>query len=314
MLEDVNLTLSVSNFELVYPRDVKRLVEIVDLIDYAQNFVIDEEMEGRHLTAEKILENRRRENQITHVLQRAIANEEFMVYYQPIYSVEEGCFSSAEALIRLHDEKLGFISPEVFIPLAEQNGMIFKIGEFVFRSVCKMISENNLEQYGMRYIEVNLSAAQCVQENLHKKLLSIMDEYGVPYSFINLEITETAVTVSKETLRKNMDDMVRQGVTFSMDDYGTGYSNINSLITFPFHLVKMDKSIVWYAMKNERAMSALKHSVNMIKELGMCIVAEGVETMEQSEELQRMGCDYLQGYYYSRPIPPEEFIAFLERH
>ena len=112
-------------------------------------------------------------------------------------------------------------------------------------------------------------------------------------------------------LFRSMDYMVKQGVTFSMDDYGTGYSNINSLITYPFHLVKMDKSIIWYAMKNDLAMCALKHSINMAKDLGMCIVAEGVETKEQSEELQKMGCDYLQGYYYSKPIPPEEFVTFL---
>ena len=313
-LDDVDITLSVSNFELLYPRDVSRMAEIVDIIDYSLNFVVDEEMEGRRLASERILENRKRENKITHILQRAIANEEFEIYYQPIYSVKGQCFNSAEALIRLHDDELGFISPEDFIPLAEKNGMIFKIGEFVFRSVCKAISEKKLEQYGMEYIEVNLSVAQCMQENLYKTLLAIMDEYHVPYSFINLEITETAVTVSKETLRNNIEFLRKKGVTFSMDDYGTGYSNITNVITYPFHIVKMDKSIVWYAMENERALSTLKHSINMIKSLNMDIVAEGVETKEQSQALQEMGCDYLQGYYYSKPIPLDAFINFISEN
>ena len=313
-LDDVDITLSVSNFELLYPRDVSRMAEIVDIIDYSLNFVVDEELEGRRLASEKILENRKRENKITHILQRAIANEEFEIYYQPIYSVKDRCFNSAEALIRLHDEELGFISPEDFIPLAEKNGMIFRIGEFVFRSVCKAISEKKLEQYGLEYIEVNLSVAQCMQENLHKTLLAIMDEYHVPHSFINLEITETAVTVSKETLRNNIEFLRKKGVTFSMDDYGTGYSNITNVITYPFHIVKMDKSIVWYAMENDRALSTLKHSINMIKSLNMDIVAEGVETKEQSQALQEMGCDYLQGYYYSKPIPLEAFIAFISEN
>ena len=313
-LDDVDITLSVSNFELLYPRDVSRMAEIVDIIDYSLNFVVDEEVEGRRLASEKILENRKRENKITHILQRAIANEEFEIYYQPIYSVKDQCFNSAEALIRLHDDELGFISPEDFIPLAEKNGMIFKIGEFVLRSVCKAISEKKLEQYGLEYIEVNLSVAQCMQENLHKTLLAIMDEYHVPYSFINLEITETAVTVSKETLRNNIELLRKKGVTFSMDDYGTGYSNITNVITYPFHIVKMDKSIVWYAMENDRALSALKHSINMIKSLNMDIVAEGVETKEQSQALQEMGCDYLQGYYYSKPIPLDAFITFISEN
>ncbi len=228
--------------------------------------------------------------------------------------MKDRCFNSAEALIRLHDEELGFISPEDFIPLAEKNGMIFRIGEFVFRSVCKAISEKRLEQYGLEYIEVNLSVAQCMQENLHKTLLAIMDEYHVPYSFINLEITETAVTVSKETLRNNIEYLRKKGVTFSMDDYGTGYSNITNVITYPFHIVKMDKSIVWYAMENDRALSTLKHSINMIKSLNMDIVAEGVETKEQSQALQEMGCDYLQGYYYSKPIPLDAFITFISEN
>lgn len=313
-LDDVDITLSVSNFELLYPRDASRMAEIVDIIDYSLNFVVDEEVEGRRLASEKILENRKRENKITHILQRAIANEEFEIYYQPIYSVKDQCFNSAEALIRLHDDELGFISPEDFIPLAEKNGMIFKIGEFVFRSVCKAISEKKPEQYGLEYIEVNLSVAQCMQENLHKTLLAIMDEYHVPYSFINLEITETAVTVSKETLRNNIEFLRKKGVTFSMDDYGTGYSNITNVITYPFHIVKMDKSIVWYAMENDRALSTLKHSINMIKSLNMDIVAEGVETKEQSQALQEMGCDYLQGYYYSKPIPLDAFITFISEN
>ena len=99
-----------------------------------------------------------------------------------------------------------------------------------------------------------------------------------------------------------------------MDDYGTGYSNITNVITYPFHIVKMDKSIVWYAMENDRALSTLKHSINMIKSLNMDIVAEGVETKEQSQALQEMGCDYLQGYYYSKPIPLDAFITFISEN
>lgn len=128
-----------------------------------------------------LLEKHRRESHIIQIMKQALAEHQFAVYYQPIFSVEKQRFTSAEALVRLQNDELGFISPEEFIPLAEKNGLILEIGEFVFREVCRFIVEERLLSRGIEYIEVNLSVVQCMQESLYQDLLNVMDEYHLPY-------------------------------------------------------------------------------------------------------------------------------------
>lgn len=204
------------------------------------------------------------------------------------------------------DDELGFISPDEFIPMAEKNGLILKIGEFVFRTVCEMMAREKIWEKGIEYIEINLSIVQCMQEDICEMLYGVMDEYDIPYSCINLEVTETVI--AKDILWNIMERMTVGGVTFALDDYGTGYSNLTNVLKYPFHIVKLDKSVVWYAMENERAMCALRYTVEMMQKLNKHIVAEGVETREQLDILEELGCRYLQGYYFSKPVPEQEFL------
>jgi EAL domain-containing protein (putative c-di-GMP-specific phosphodiesterase class I) len=287
---------------------VQNAEDIMDVIEYSADMITSSQNDTVMHASDEILWKKRRENRIEQALQHAIRENGFGVHYQPIYSVEDKCYRSAEALVRLYDEELGFISPEEFIPIAEKNGMILDIGEYVFRSVCSMMSAERLWEKGIDYIEVNLSVVQCMQEKLHEKLLDIMNEYHVPAECINLEITETSAAVSKETLLQNMERLVEKNVTFSLDDYGTGYSNITNIIQYPFHIIKLDKSMVWSAMEDERAIQVLRHTVAMLKDLNMHIVAEGVENEKQAVVLADMGCDYFQGYYYSKPVPVADFL------
>lgn len=307
----MDVVVSASLFRLDYPTDVQSLEDILDTIDYETEHVVEKGDGVVVRASEEILLKMRRENRIQQFMKRALAEQMFEVYYQPIYSIEKKRFNSAEALIRLPDDEMGFISPEEFIPMAEKNGMIFEIGEFVFRSVCRMLSKEKLWEKGIDYIEINLSPVQCMEEDLHRKLFAIMDEYQVPYQCINLEITETAAAASEETLRYNIDPLLKKGVSFSLDDYGTGYSNIANVISYPFYIIKLDKSMVWSALENDRAMRTLKHTVAMIKDLDIHIVAEGVETLEQAKLLGGLGCDYLQGYYFSKPVPRDKFLDML---
>ena len=226
----------------------------------------------------------------------------------------KGSFSSAEALIRLWDEHLGYIPPDEFIPMAEQNGMIIEIGEIVFRQVCAFIQNHNLDSLGIDYIEVNLSFVQCMQENLAQQLVSIMKEYNVAPNRINFEITETAGSVKADTLRRNMDKLIEIGSAFSMDDYGTGFSTADYLAHLPLQIVKIDKSILWSAMEKPEAFIILRHTVEMLKDLRKKIIVEGVETQEMVDILTKMHCDYLQGYLYSKPLPEEDYIAFLRKY
>lgn len=261
---------------------------------------------------EDSLSQKRRESRINNIMKRAIMYNGFEVYYQPIYDAVQGKFNSAEALIRLYDSDLGFISPDEFIPMAEKNGMIIEIGEIVFRKVCEFLRDGEATKYGLKYIEVNLSTIQCMQENLAQRLHDIMAEYGISPDRINFEITETAHSANENALRKNMDTLILQGSSFSMDDYGTGFSTANYLISLPMKIVKIDKSILWPAMVDEEAFIVLRHTVSMLKALNKKIVVEGVENENMVNLLKEMGCDYLQGFFYSKPVPESQFVNFLK--
>ena len=258
-----------------------------------------------------MLEKSRRENDLSQILKHALSENQFEVFYQPIYSVKKKKFTTAEALIRLNNDTLGYVSPEEFIPIAERDGIILLIGEFVFRSVCKFILNNKLWEKGIEYIHVNLSAIQCMQERLHEQLLAIMDYYGLDYKYIELEVTETAAIASSETLLKNMKSLMEKNMNFALDDYGMGYSNTSSILQYPFHTIKLDKSIVWAAMKNENAKKFLYHTIAMFRDMGIELVAEGVETAEMARMLSKMECDYLQGFLYSKPITADSFLELL---
>lgn len=313
VFDDNEIMFDISMFQIDCPSDAGTLEDIMDILERAgkENFDNDEGMVPH--AGKSLLDKKRRENMVFKAMQKAIHNKSFKVYYQPIFDVKESYFHSAEALIRLIDEDLGFISPEEFIPLAEKKGLILDIGDFVFEQVCRDMSEYDFDGCKIKYIEINLSTVQCMQNNLKEHLFEIMKKYSIRPEQIDLEITETAMVSSGDMLLKNMNSITECGCTFAMDDFGTGFSNLSAMIQYPFNIIKLDKSMVWSAMEDERAMSILRHSVAMLKDLSMNIVAEGIETMEQANILSRMGCDYFQGYFYSKPVPVDEFIKKIEK-
>lgn len=296
---------------IVCPRDTNNLNGLIDYIQYMRS-ISSENGNVVLKTAEMDIDRPKRELRIRKLLNDAVDHKGFEVFYQPIYSVTENRIVSAEALVRLKDQSMGYISPEEFIPIAEKSGMIMQIGEFVFETVCRFIREKQLTDYGLQYIEINLSVVQCMQENLAERLTEIMKKYHVAPAQINLEITETAAAHS-DMLENNIKILHKQGIEFSLDDYGSGYSNTDYLFRFPFRIVKIDKTILWEAFKNEKAMIALRNTIRMIKELGLEIVVEGVENQEYVDYLTEQHCDYLQGYFYSKPIPDRDFLELLRR-
>lgn len=253
-------------------------------------------------------------NDIDEIVERAIANHNFSVYYQPIYSVKENRFTTAEALLRLNDEKYGFVSPAVFIPAAEKSGAIYRIGEYVFEEVCKFIASDVFDKLGLDYIEVNMSVAQCMQSDLANQILGTMKKYNVSPEKLNLEITETAASYSQKTLMDNLITLHDAGIAFSLDDFGTGYSNMRRIVSMPFRIIKIDKSLT-EVEGNPKLMVVLKNTINMIKGMNMEIVVEGIETESLVQLFKQLECEYIQGYYYSKPIPKDEFITYcLEKN
>ncbi|MCM1023388.1 MAG: EAL domain-containing protein [Prevotella sp.] len=265
-------------------------------------------------TSEIAKENRfRLSNELDAIIDSAIANRSFDVYYQPIYSIETDSFISAEALLRLHHDKYGFIPPDLFIPAAEKSGAIHRIGELVLEKVCSFIASREFSELGLEYIEINLSVAQCMQADLADRILQIMKRYGVTPEKINLEITETAASYSQNIMMENLEKLTQAGVEFSLDDYGTGYSNIKSVASLPITIVKLDKTFV-DSENNPRMWIVLKNTVKMLKDMNMHIVVEGIETESLVKKFTDLNCEYIQGYYYSKPIPETDFVMFMRKH
>ena len=190
--------------------------------------------------------------------------------------------------------------------------MILKLGSIVFGKVCNFIKTHPLEQYGMHYIEVNLSVVQCGYEHLAQDYIEIMEQYGVDPKYINLEITESASTNAKKTLLGNMENLIDYGVHFSLDDFGTGQSNLNYIVDMPVDIIKFDRSMTNSYFENGKAKHVMEAAIHMIHGMNLEIVSEGVETKEQYQTMEDLGISHIQGYYFSKPLPQEEFVRFLE--
>ncbi len=311
LMADFRISLTDHIVVYKYPDDSKGIVDTEDLIRSTLHSIFDEEPGTVARVDQTILAKKSRELKILQIMKKAVRRGDFYVVYQPIYSFEQNRFTTAEALVRLENDELGEVSPEEFIPIAERHGMILQIGEFVFETVCRFVLHHRIWEKGIEYIHVNLSVIQCMQEKLADQLFRIMDLYNLDYRYINLEVTESAAIASSEVLMDNMARLIERNMNFSLDDFGTGFSNTATLIKYPFHTIKLDKGMVWDAMHNGKAEIILRNTIEMVKMLNMEIVAEGAETPEQVEKLREMGVDFVQGFYYSKPISRDDFIQLL---
>ncbi|MCQ2527755.1 MAG: GGDEF domain-containing phosphodiesterase [Saccharofermentans sp.] len=253
-----------------------------------------------------------RKGRVEIALRRAIDNKAFKVYYQPIWCVEDEKFHTAEALVRLEDKNLGFIPPDEFIGIAEETGLISQIGLIVFEDVCRFIRDN-AQKLGIEYIEINLSLYQLLNSNISEEFSAIMKKYGVKPSQINLELTETVSPDLSNTVAESIDKIRNLGISFSLDDYGTGYSNLQYLVKMDFANIKIDKFLLWNAVKSDSSAIIFRDSSGLMRKLGMDVIQEGVEDKEQLDMSIAAGASYIQGYYFSKPLPEEQYIAFLQQ-
>lgn len=248
---------------------------------------------------------------IEQALMEAIETGHFEVHYQPIFDSHKKNFHSMEALARLRVDGFGYVSPEEFIRIAEQNGTIVQIGLLVLEEVCQFIKQYNLKEKGIQFVEVNLSTVQCMQDTIYEDITEVLERYHIPPEMINLEITESAAAYSDDLLIRNMARISLTDITFSLDDYGSGYSNVNYLVDLPFSMVKIDKYLVWAAMKKVTSRKVLENIIKMFKAIDLKVVAEGIEDMEMAQMVIDMGADYLQGYHFSKPVAKEMLVERL---
>ena len=251
---------------------------------------------------------------IRNMISEAIEDGRVEIYYQPIFSIEEGKFTCAEALARIRDKEGNIIMPGVFIPIAEESGMILKLGQIVFESVCRLIRDKDITGLGLSFIEINLSVAQCEQKTLAANFQKIIKTYKVDPRRINLEITESGTLSARKVLINNMNTLIKSGVHFSLDDFGTGQSNLDYIMNMPVQTVKFDRTLTQSYFENERKKFVFQAIARMVKDMGLDIVCEGVETKDQFEEISSLDVDYIQGFYFSRPLPEKEFLYFVKVH
>ena len=293
------------------PRIVKELDKAMQLLSYVSGEYVYTQNSQDIVVDEEVVDKMIYRNTIEDVVRQAVKDKSFDV---SALSVKEGSFSSAEALVRLRrrdGEK--YISPEDFIPIAERCGLVQEIDDLVFEKVCSFISKENLMSYGLKTIEVNLSGNDAVDAHTHERLFRKMEKYHIPPNYINFEITDTSHITKDETFKENIRKMREQGFTFSMDDFGTGDSNLLELLKMDYVLIKMDREFVWNCLDPDKPdkLNVLKHTIDFIRKNGLHVLAEGVETLEQAKVLIDNGVEYLQGFYYSRPVPEDEYIEFL---
>ena len=249
--------------------------------------------------------------QVEQFLHRAIDEDLFEVYYQPVYSLHQQRFVTLEALSRLRHPTLGWISPDIFIRLAEKNRLISQITELQLRRVCRFLRENPALRASIANVKINLSPLDLIHSDGGSHLIRILDEYGLPYSCFQFEITETVATEYSVSLTRVAESFQAAGIGLCLDDFGSGYANLNTVMQLPFSVIKLDRSLLFHICTDKNAALFYQSIVSAFCRLGYRIIAEGVETQEEMELLRSWNVDMIQGYYFSRPLPPGDLLRLL---
>ena len=243
----------------------------------------------------------------------ASRRDEFIVHYQPMIEIASGRVVGAEALIRWKHPVRGMMQPGEFIPIAEQSGLILPMGEWVLRSACDQMKRWHRNGNEHLHIAVNLSARQFQQPDLADVVERVLMETGLPPSALDIEITESTAMQNAELTLSTLNKLKKMGVRISIDDFGTGYSSLSYMKRFPIATVKIDHDFVRDVAHDGNDAAIVSAIISMARALKLHVVAEGVEDEEQLAFLQRHDCEYVQGYYYGRPVPSDEFEAVLAR-
>jgi len=302
------------NYNIALINSINDFEDVSSMVIFINNFHLEQTFEDRLIKISSIKNEKSFiiRNQIDKVIDYALKNDEFEMYYQPIYDVHTKKYKSAEALIRLNSAKYGFVVPALFINHAEKNNKIIQIDDYVFDSVFKFISSDEFKNIGLEYIEINLSMLDCADKSLINRINNLFNKYKIDYNKINIEITES-VDLDYSRIDNNIKKLNQLGISLSLDDYGTGFSNIERFTELPLDIIKIDKTLVDKYL-DENMTYVFKNTFNMIKDMKRKIVVEGVEDINQANKMIEYGCDYIQGYYYSKPLPKDKFIEFVKEN
>ena len=311
-LGDRDVVLTASIGIAFYPDDGEDAETLLKHADTAMYHAKDEGRNNCQFYSSTFTHQAEKRLNLENGLRNALLQNQFFLVYQPQMDIATGKFLSVEALIRWQHPAQGFISPLDFIPLAEENGLIIPIGEWALRTACAEAMEWLKKGFNIR-VSVNLSPLQFKNPDLVKSVMGILSETGFPPSNLVLEVTESALMDYNAEILNTINTLRSHNIEISLDDFGTGYSSMNYLMHLPINNIKVDKSFVDGMLDDGKSLAIIRSIISLSKNLNFTVTAEGIELLEQANVLKKLGCDYLQGYYFSKPVRSGEVTDFLRK-
>ncbi|MCJ7766579.1 MAG: EAL domain-containing protein, partial [Thiovulaceae bacterium] len=314
LIEQNELAVTASIGVAIYPVDGKDYETLAKSADIAMYRAKQDGRNNYRFFTEAMQEHMARNLQLTNALRHALEQEQLHLVYQPQFSLKTGRIIGAEALLRWNHPELGDVSPSEFIPLAEESGLILPIGEWVLRSAVKQAKSWIQQELSPMIVAVNLSAVQFRHPHFPKLVAEILREEGLQPEYLELELTEAASMNDPKSVNAVMDTLNELGVRMLIDDFGTSHSSLSYLKKFKVYKLKIDHSFLSDNQTNPQDRAVVRAIISLAHSLGLQTIAEGVETLEQLNYLNEEGCDEVQGYYYSRPLPAKEFEIFVKEY
>ncbi|XRD26309.1 GGDEF domain-containing phosphodiesterase [Lysinibacillus fusiformis] len=295
----------------VYPVDGKNTEELINCADRAMTYSKKNGLNGYSFYFDELQTDAQRVLLLDSELRRAIDNREFELHFQPKIYMDNEQIQGLEALVRWNNERLGFVSPGEFIPYAEETGLIIPLSEVILEKACEAVIQ--MQQYGWKIpVAINISSIHFKQQNFLESIQAILERYNMPANNFEIEVTERTVMNSANETVSKLVRLKQLGFKISIDDFGTGYSSLSYLVRFPLDCLKIDRSFIQHIGSLDEKQAVVDAIIQMSHRLKMKVVAEGVEQAQQVDILRKMNCDIIQGYYYSKPLPLNDLMEFME--
>ncbi|MET4559991.1 diguanylate cyclase (GGDEF)-like protein/PAS domain S-box-containing protein [Lysinibacillus parviboronicapiens] len=306
-----NIFISTSIGISMYPVDGESTEQLTHCADKAMTYSKKNGRNGYSFYFDELQTDSQRVLLLDSELRKAIDEREFELYFQPKIEMDNEQIQGLEALVRWNSESLGFVSPAEFIPYAEETGLIIPLSEIIIEKACEAVIK--LQQFGLKIpIAINISSIHFKQSNFLESVQVILERYNTPANNFEIEVTERTVMNSATETVSKLVRLKQLGFKISIDDFGTGYSSLSYLVRFPLDCLKIDRSFIQHITSLDEKQAVVDAIIQMSHRLKMKVVAEGVEQAQQVDILRKMNCDIIQGYYYSKPLPLDELLEFIE--
>lgn len=299
-----------------YPEFGENVNELITTIDYAISVLKESNnSELRYLYEISVVKDMLEKNEMLYQIKRAILEDTFEIHYQPMYCAKTNRFTQAEALVRIRDSNDLLLYPYKFIDIAEKTGLIIPMTYMILDSICQDLRKILDTQKGtmiLDSISINFPYLQFEAPHMQETVIEILAKYEIPAHMIKIEITERTIISDAKKVENAMYEMREQGFVFELDDFGVDYSNMHTFLDLSLNIIKLDRSLLLSALRNVKNRNFFEHLVTAIKSTERTTIIEGVEEREQLDFVLKCGCDYIQGFFFSRPLPFEDFSVFIE--